>query len=111
MTMYDRLRTIDRTSLSSVRMKHSSFAAFIWICLFGAVIAGCFSACGRKNSSTGAHALSVLKYPIIEEPPTLDPARLQQMREASRKTAQKRFCSTLVLPQYVKFYESLLADH
>src|SRR5689334_6596701 len=79
MTMYDRLRTIDRTSLSSVRMKHSSFAAFIWICLFGAVIAGCFSACGRKNSSTGAHALSVLKYPIIEEPPTLDPARLQDV--------------------------------
>ncbi len=37
-----------------------------------------------------------------------DPDRLQTMREAGRKAAQKRFCSTLVLPQYVKFYESLL---
>lgn len=39
-----------------------------------------------------------------------DPDRLQGMREAGRKTAQKRFCSTLVLPQYVHFYESLLAQ-
>ena len=39
-----------------------------------------------------------------------DPARLNEMREAGRRTAQKRFCSTLVLPQYVKFYESLLAQ-
>ncbi|HWG19951.1 MAG TPA: N-acetyl-alpha-D-glucosaminyl L-malate synthase BshA [Terracidiphilus sp.] len=37
-----------------------------------------------------------------------DPERLQRMRDAARKTAQKRFCSTLVLPQYVKFYEALL---
>jgi N-acetyl-alpha-D-glucosaminyl L-malate synthase BshA len=37
-----------------------------------------------------------------------DPDRLQAMREAGRKAAQGRFCSTLVLPQYVKFYESLL---
>jgi len=37
------------------------------------------------------------------------PARLNEMREAGRRTAQKRFCSTLVLPQYVQFYESLLA--
>lgn len=38
-----------------------------------------------------------------------DNARLEEMRTASRKTAQKRFCSTLVLPQYVEFYEGLLA--
>jgi len=38
-----------------------------------------------------------------------DRARLNEMREAGRRTAQKRFCSTLVLPQYVQFYESLLA--
>jgi N-acetyl-alpha-D-glucosaminyl L-malate synthase BshA len=38
-----------------------------------------------------------------------DPERLNEMREAGRRTAQKRFCSTLVLPQYVQFYESLLA--
>ena len=37
-----------------------------------------------------------------------DFARLEEMREAARKAAQKRFCATLVLPQYVKFYESLL---
>lgn len=36
------------------------------------------------------------------------PDRLHMMREAARRTAQKRFCSTLVIPQYVKFYESLL---
>ena len=38
-----------------------------------------------------------------------DHDHLRQMRDAARCTAQKRFCSTLVLPQYVKFYESLLA--
>lgn len=38
-----------------------------------------------------------------------DQDRFQEMRAAGRRTAQKRFCSTLVLPQYVKFYESLLA--
>lgn len=34
--------------------------------------------------------------------------RLQAMRDAGRKTAQKRFCSSLVVPQYVKYYESVL---
>jgi N-acetyl-alpha-D-glucosaminyl L-malate synthase BshA len=37
-----------------------------------------------------------------------DPDRLQQMRDTARRAAQKRFCSTLVLPQYVKYYESVL---
>lgn len=37
-----------------------------------------------------------------------DKSRLEEMRDASRRTAQKRFCSTLVLPQYVRFYESFL---
>jgi hypothetical protein len=32
------------------------------------------------------------------------------MRDAGRKAAQKRFCSTLVIPQYVEFYESLLTS-
>lgn len=36
--------------------------------------------------------------------------RLNEMREAGRRTAQKRFCSTLVIPQYVQFYESLLTQ-
>ena len=37
-----------------------------------------------------------------------DRDRLQAMRDAGRKTAQKRFCSSLVVPQYVKYYESVL---
>ncbi len=37
-----------------------------------------------------------------------DEARLTEMRDEARRTAQKRFCSTLVLPQYVRFYESFL---
>jgi N-acetyl-alpha-D-glucosaminyl L-malate synthase BshA len=48
-----------------------------------------------------AGALSILK----------DPDRLQAMREAGRKTAQKRFCSSLVVPLYVRFYESILNNH
>jgi glycosyltransferase involved in cell wall biosynthesis len=39
-----------------------------------------------------------------------DPARLTAMREAGRKTAQKRFCASLVVPHYVKFYEQVLAS-
>ena len=37
-----------------------------------------------------------------------DRARLEGMREAGRKTAQKRFCASLVVPQYVKYYERVL---
>ena len=39
-----------------------------------------------------------------------DQARLQKMRDAARRAAQKRFCSTLVLPQYVKYYEWVLGQ-
>jgi N-acetyl-alpha-D-glucosaminyl L-malate synthase BshA len=39
-----------------------------------------------------------------------DPVRLAAMREAGRRTAQKRFCSTLVVPQYVRYYEQVLAN-
>jgi N-acetyl-alpha-D-glucosaminyl L-malate synthase BshA len=38
-----------------------------------------------------------------------DRSRLQEMREAARKDAQKRFCASLVVPKYVKYYESVLA--
>ena len=38
-----------------------------------------------------------------------DRERLQTMRDAARKTAQKRFCATLVVPQYVKYYEQVLS--
>jgi hypothetical protein len=31
------------------------------------------------------------------------------MREAGRKTAQTRFCSSLVVPHYVRYYEQVLA--
>jgi N-acetyl-alpha-D-glucosaminyl L-malate synthase BshA len=36
-------------------------------------------------------------------------SRLEAMREAGRRTAQTRFCSTLVVPQYVRYYESVIA--
>jgi N-acetyl-alpha-D-glucosaminyl L-malate synthase BshA len=35
--------------------------------------------------------------------------RLAAMREAGRKTAQTRFCSTLVVPSYIRYYEQVLA--
>jgi L-malate glycosyltransferase len=38
------------------------------------------------------------------------PSRLNEMREAARKDAQKRFCSTLVVPQYVRYYEQILGQ-
>jgi N-acetyl-alpha-D-glucosaminyl L-malate synthase BshA len=38
-----------------------------------------------------------------------DRERLEAMREAARKTAQTRFCSTLVIPRYVDYYKSILA--
>jgi N-acetyl-alpha-D-glucosaminyl L-malate synthase BshA len=37
-----------------------------------------------------------------------DKPRLDAMREAGRKMAQKRFCASLVVPQYVKYYEEVL---
>ncbi|HEY6489579.1 MAG: N-acetyl-alpha-D-glucosaminyl L-malate synthase BshA [Terracidiphilus sp.] len=37
-----------------------------------------------------------------------DRKRLEIMRDAARKTARTRFCSTLVLPLYVAFYEKIL---
>jgi N-acetyl-alpha-D-glucosaminyl L-malate synthase BshA len=46
-----------------------------------------------------AGALSLLK----------DRDRLEAMRDAGRTTAQKRFCSSLVVPQYVRYYEAVLA--
>ncbi|MGA2635597.1 MAG: N-acetyl-alpha-D-glucosaminyl L-malate synthase BshA [Terracidiphilus sp.] len=44
-------------------------------------------------------ALSLLK----------DREKLDAMRDAGRKTAQKRFCSSLVVPHYVRYYESVLS--
>jgi N-acetyl-alpha-D-glucosaminyl L-malate synthase BshA len=38
-----------------------------------------------------------------------DRARLAEMSETARKAAQKRFCATLVVPHYVRFYEQVLA--
>jgi L-malate glycosyltransferase len=37
-----------------------------------------------------------------------DRTRLLTMRELVRKTAQKRFCATLVVPHYVRYYEQVL---
>ncbi|HEY3625456.1 MAG TPA: N-acetyl-alpha-D-glucosaminyl L-malate synthase BshA [Terracidiphilus sp.] len=39
-----------------------------------------------------------------------DRDRLEEMRETARRAAQKRFCATLVLPQYVKYYEAVLGQ-
>jgi L-malate glycosyltransferase len=39
-----------------------------------------------------------------------DSNRLQQMRDTGRRTAQKRYCHTLVLPRYVQYYESVLGN-
>ena len=33
---------------------------------------------------------------------------MEAMRDAGRKMAQKRFCSSLVVPHYVKYYEQVL---
>jgi N-acetyl-alpha-D-glucosaminyl L-malate synthase BshA len=38
-----------------------------------------------------------------------DRKRLDTMREAGRKTAQSRFCASLVVPQYLRYYEAVLA--
>jgi N-acetyl-alpha-D-glucosaminyl L-malate synthase BshA len=37
-----------------------------------------------------------------------DRDRLEQMREAARGTARTRFCASLVVPHYVKYYEQVL---
>jgi L-malate glycosyltransferase len=39
-----------------------------------------------------------------------DRARLEAMREAGRKTAQKRFCASLLVPQYVRYYETIIGN-
>jgi glycosyltransferase involved in cell wall biosynthesis len=37
-----------------------------------------------------------------------DKPRLSAMRDAGRKSAQKRYCANLVVPQYVRYYEQVL---
>jgi N-acetyl-alpha-D-glucosaminyl L-malate synthase BshA len=39
-----------------------------------------------------------------------DRDRLEAMRDAARKDAQKRFCASLVVPKYVKYYEAILGN-
>jgi N-acetyl-alpha-D-glucosaminyl L-malate synthase BshA len=36
--------------------------------------------------------------------------RMEGMRETGRKTAQTRFCATLVVPQYVRYYEAVIGN-
>ena len=36
--------------------------------------------------------------------------RLQAMRDAARRDAQKRFCASLVVPRYVHYYERVLSN-
>lgn len=62
------------------------------------------------------HGVNGLLYPVgdVDRMATgaisllKDRERLEEFREASRRTAQKRFCATLVLPQYIRYYESVL---
>jgi hypothetical protein len=35
---------------------------------------------------------------------------MQAMRDAGRKAAQSRFCATLVVPQYIRYYESIIGN-
>jgi L-malate glycosyltransferase len=37
-----------------------------------------------------------------------DKTRLETMRDAARRAAQKRFCASLVVPHYVQYYEKVL---
>lgn len=39
-----------------------------------------------------------------------DRDRLEAMREAGRKTARESFCSSLVVPHYVRYYEQVLRE-
>jgi N-acetyl-alpha-D-glucosaminyl L-malate synthase BshA len=39
-----------------------------------------------------------------------DRDRLEAMREAGRKTARENFCSSLVVPHYVRYYEQVLGE-
>jgi hypothetical protein len=38
-----------------------------------------------------------------------DNTRMGAMRDEARKTAQKRFCATLVVPHYVRYYQDVIA--
>ena len=40
-----------------------------------------------------------------------DPQKHEAMRQAARVTARTRFCSSLVVPHYVKYYEQILNQH
>jgi N-acetyl-alpha-D-glucosaminyl L-malate synthase BshA len=39
-----------------------------------------------------------------------DKTRLETIRDAARRTAQKRFCASLVVPHYVSYYEKVLKN-
>lgn len=39
-----------------------------------------------------------------------DESRLEEMRIASRKTAQKYFCASQIIPQYEQYYEKVLTE-
>jgi len=39
-----------------------------------------------------------------------DERRLESMREAGRKTAQKHFCASQIIPHYERYYEGVLAQ-
>jgi L-malate glycosyltransferase len=40
-----------------------------------------------------------------------DRGRMQNMREAARQEARRRFCASLVVPQYIRYYEKISAEN
>ncbi|MEO6923205.1 MAG: glycosyltransferase, partial [Bryocella sp.] len=40
-----------------------------------------------------------------------DPAALEKMSCAARKTAQDRFCATRIIPHYERFYQQIIDAH
>ena len=39
-----------------------------------------------------------------------DRTRLNQMRDDGRRSAQKRYCASKIVPEYVDFYKEILAN-
>ncbi len=40
-----------------------------------------------------------------------DPAKLETMRDLARKTAQKHFCASQIIPHYERYYEQVIAGN
>ncbi len=79
MTMDDGRWTIGHRSRLSLTNEWPLLGPLIRTFFIGCALLGCVTACGRKNATNDARRAAVLRYPMIEEPPTLDPARFQDV--------------------------------